>query len=577
MSSALKLNRTLFFLFKGLTFATVYGTLSKDPEHPITRNGLQYPGLHNPATEREPFPQFNLLDPSTVPTTIETDVVIVGTGAGGGTVAAVLAQAGYRVLVVDKGQWTGGAQDNEDDGVQNMYDRGGLLTSDDASIAILAGSTIGGGTAVNWAASLRPQHWLREEWAKEHGLKYFLTPEYQRALDVVCDRIGVSTGGIVHNVPNSILRRGCEKLGMHVADIPQNTRNKKHDCGGCGFGCATATKQSSAATWLVDACKAGAQVLPECHVRKVVVDGKSVARGIEAVVRGRTVQIKARKVVVAAGSIQSPALLLRSGLTNAHIGKHLGLHPVAMIMAKFNEPVNPWSGAMMTVVSNASEKCGNDGSHYGVKLESTTLHPLFTSFLIPWRTPEQHKVDMSQLKYTAPVLSLSRDRDRRAYITLDEDNEPLINFDLSPFDEASVVEGAIRAAEVLVAAGARSVFTTQPDVPEFHVPSDLKGVHDERFVAWKECVKSVGMKPLRSPLFSAHQMGTCRMGTSPAKSVCNPRGESWEAKGLYVADASLFPSSSGVNPMVTTYSMAYSVAQFIVQDDKHRPIGAAKL
>ncbi|KAI9173261.1 hypothetical protein H9P43_007392 [Blastocladiella emersonii ATCC 22665] len=585
MTSANNLNRTLYSLFKSLTMIHVYGTFASPQTHPVARE-LGYDPVPPPPPAAVPVPDLSFI-PRPVPSTLSCDVVIVGSGAGGGVAAAVLASRGYRVLVVEKGDWVPHPTGDALAGTEQMYDMAGLMSSADASIALLAGSTVGGGTAVNWSASLKPQHWLREEWAADHGLPYFTSPEYTRALDAVCDRIGVSESGIAHNRVNALFADGCKKLGMHVADIPQNTRGDPHACANCGFGCAAGTKQSSARTWLADACKAGARILAGARVDRVLVSPAGTATGVAArlVESGQIVTITARRVVVACGSIQSPALLLRSGLANPHLGRHLGLHPVGLVLGRFPDPVHMHQGSMMTAVSNAVESYNAGQARptgsaapraYGAKLECTTLTPMYASTLLPWTGSDAHKALMRDFDHYAPVLSLTRDRDRRARVVLDADGEPSVEFGMSGFDERNLVEGLVRAAMVLLAAGATRVVTTQCGVPPFDItPGSEWSPACPRWQAWEKEVRRVGCKPLHSPLFSAHQMGTCRMGSSPKRSVVNPRGEAWEVKGLYVADASTFPTSSGVNPMVTTYAMGYSVANFIADDDPERK--AAKL
>ncbi|KAI9224681.1 hypothetical protein BC828DRAFT_395129 [Blastocladiella britannica] len=592
--SATKLNRTLFALFRGVSMLITYGLLISSPHLPIVKDGLRFPGLWRPPVESRPDPPAGLHvetlvdlkpDDSGV-VTIDTDVVIVGSGAGGGCAAGVLTAAGYKVVVLEKGAYypPQSLPPTELASVRALYDRGGLLTSDDASINILAGSTVGGGTAVNWSASLRPQHWLREEWAAR-GLPYFASPEFIRAIDAVCARIGVSATGVAHNNVNAVMVKGCDALGMPVATIPQNTGGKPHACGSCGFGCASSIKMSSAATWLADAGKRGGRVISGVAVRRVLVEGGR-AVGVEGIATEPdsnmppvTVRVRAKHAVIAAaGSIHTPALLRRSGLKNWHIGRHLGLHPVAVVFGVFDDDkvpaMDPWNGSMMTAISSVVERQPGQAPGtfpYGAKLECTTLTPMFASALIPWHSPAAHKAMLADLNRTANIIVLSRDRDRKASVEVDEDGEPDVRFDLSAYDQVSLVEGAVRAAQILVAAGARRVYTTQPDVPVWDRPSSSvhrqgTGADDPTLVAWTDQVRSAGFRPLATPLFAAHQMGTARMGSSPSASVVDPRGQCWECPGLYVADASAFPTSSGVNPMVTTYALAYSVARFLAGD-----------
>jgi choline dehydrogenase-like flavoprotein len=211
---------------------------------------------------------------------------------------------------------------------------------------VISGSTWGGGGTVNWSASLQTQSGVRQEWASE-GLPFFTSMAFQSSLDRVCSYMGVSTDQIVHNHGNQMIMEGARKLGYTVKPVPQNTGNEKHYCGYCAYGCHTATKRGPAVSTLADAAAAGATFVEGFRVDKVLFEdspnanGKKVAVGVQGTWTSRdanqgthgeplvkrSVIIKAKKVVVSCGSLQSPLLLLRSGLRNPNIGRHLYLHP----------------------------------------------------------------------------------------------------------------------------------------------------------------------------------------------------------------------------------------------------------
>ncbi|KAJ3364621.1 hypothetical protein GGF31_008959 [Allomyces arbusculus] len=200
----------------------------------------------------------------------------------------------------------------------------------------------------------------------------------------------------------------------------------------------------------------------------------------------------------------------------------------------------------MTAVSNAVEN--RDGAHYGAKLETTTIHPLVHVAMTVWNDFAASMQQLAKVNYAACVIVITRDRNRNARIVLEEDGSPVIPFVQSSFDGASAAEELARAAQILIATGAQWIVTGQLNVPAFEPPStDVGG-------------------PKTTTLLSAHQMGSARMATSPARGVTAPRGQAWGVQGLHVADASLFATPSGVNPMITTYSVAYSVANWIVED-----------
>jgi hypothetical protein len=229
------------------------------------------------------------------------------------------------------------------EGFVNLFESGGAFISDDGSLAVLAGSTWGGGGTVNWSASLQTQGYVRQEWANT-GLSFFTSLEFQRSLDRVCDRMGVNTERICHNRQNNIILEGARKLGYAAKPVPQNTGNKEHYCGYCTFGCHSTGKNGPTVTWLADAARAGATFVEGFYANRVSfteVDGKRIASGVEGTwtsrdsylglsgegATRRKLVLKAKKVIVSCGTLQSPLLLLRSGLNNSQIGRNLYLHP----------------------------------------------------------------------------------------------------------------------------------------------------------------------------------------------------------------------------------------------------------
>ena len=288
------------------------------------------------------FVQF---PPGLEPAVVETDVVIVGSGCGGGVCAKNLAESGHRVIVVEKAYHypPDYLPMSKSDADVHLFTNGGVDLSDDSSIAVLAGQAWGGGGTVNWSASLQTQGFVRKEWA-DSGLPFFTSSEFQDSLDRVCHRMGVSAAHIEHNPTNAFLLEGARKLGYSAKVVPQNTAGKKHYCGYCTLGCGAAEKQGPVVSFLPDAEKAGANFIEGFQAEKVIFEnskGKKVATGVRGLwtsrdshggVDGtgqttREVVIKAKRVIVSAGTLQSPLLLIRSGLSNPQIGRNLYLHP----------------------------------------------------------------------------------------------------------------------------------------------------------------------------------------------------------------------------------------------------------
>lgn len=271
--------------------------------------------------------------------------MIVGSGCGGGVCAKNIAEAGHQVIVVDRAYHFPPEYFpmTSADGYIHLFHNGGLDSSDDSSIVVLAGQAWGGGGTVNWSASLQTQAFVRQEWA-DGGLSFFTSSEYQESLDRVCRRMGVSGDHVEHNPNNKFILEGARRLGYSTKVVPQNTGGKKHYCGYCTFGCAANEKQGPVASFLPDAAKAGARFMEGFEAEKVLfdqTDNKKIASGLQGTWKSRDghggvsgddriarrITIKAKRVIVSCGTLNSPLLLLRSGLNNPQIGRNLHLHP----------------------------------------------------------------------------------------------------------------------------------------------------------------------------------------------------------------------------------------------------------
>ncbi|KAI5480800.1 long chain fatty alcohol oxidase [Pseudohyphozyma bogoriensis] len=519
---------------------------------------------------------------------VETDVLVIGSGAGGGVVSSELAKKGWRTLVLEKGTYV----KPEDmvatpkNGLKELFEKQGLFISEDGGINILAGATFGGGTTINWSASLAPQHFIRETWAKEHGLRHFLSPQFTQSIDFVQQRMGVSTSAIQHNKPNQILVSSAKKLGYHIDNIPQNTNGNPHPCGFCSFGCASCEKQGGTVTWLQDAAEAGARFMVGATVEQLLFAASSTSpkptletldnftptttrrRCIGALVKSSTgalgIVLAKEAVVVSGGSLNSPAILIKSGLKGHRIGKNLRLHPVSAVTGYYDEVIKPWEGSIMTAVSNVREN--REGTHHGCKLEVMMSFPggSAASFQ-PWKGSIAHKEAMLNFNHAFTLIAISRDRGSGSVI-VDETGISRVDYVLDPFDGLSMLGGVIAGAEVHLVAGARRISTAQAGVEDYIPEEGHQFLNDPKWEKWIAKVRQVGIHPTKAGIGSAHQMGSCQMGTSPVTSAVDPRGRVWGTQGLYVADASVFPTASAVNPMITTMAVSHSIAQFINED-----------
>lgn len=530
-------------------------------------------GFHASTGRWPKYKATDKLDPSLI---IQCDAVVVGSGSGGGVVAGVLAKAGYKVLVLEKGEYF--ARSNlsllEGPTMERMYQSGGLLSTVDTGVMVLSGSTVGGGSAINWSASIRtPQHVINE-WSNHHEIELFGSRLYNEALKIVCDKMGVQSDISEEGFNNQVLRTGCLELGYPVKNIPRNSP-PDHYCGWCCFGCKDGKKKGTLETWLVDLVNSGnGLILPECEAIEVLHNRKNgricnTATGVAfefKSTRGREVcLIKSKVVIAACGAVATPALLKRSGLKNPNIGKNLHLHPVTMAWGYFSDEPLPgiehwpdaakksYEGGIMTAMSHVVAEF--QGSGYGALLQTPSLHPGMFATLMPWVSGADMKRKMCRFSRTAHIIALARDKGSGSVVSPSS-----ISYKMDTHDEENLKQGIEKMLRILAAAGAEEIGTHNCRGKTINVRK-ASSQSFERFVK-EESARS--LMDLSTPICSAHQMGSCRMGVSPKVSVVKQTGETWEVEGLFVADSSVFPTALGVNPMVTIQAIAYCTAQSIL-------------
>lgn len=486
-------------------------------------------------------------------TKLYTDALVIGSGAGGGVVAGELSAAGIDVIVAEKGGYSTGADfhGRELESYRSLYERKGVLTTADLGVTMLAGSTLGGGTTINWMASLQTPAEVLREWAQDYGFSGATSADFARSVEAVSRRINVNTDECAANPQNAALEGGCKALGYTTSVIARNVKGCE-ECGFCTFGCIFGAKQSTAQTYLLDAYNRGARILVNAHVDRVLHAG-GVAQGAEVTVDGtHRVTIGAKVVIVAAGAIHTPAVLLRSGLGNANIGANLHIHPTTMVCSIMDEPVRGWQGAPMTRMTR--QFANLDGRGYGVWLETAPIHPGLGAQAFPWQSGRQHKRNMQRMEHFSNIIILNRDRDS-GRVTLDRRGQPVLRYGLSAYDARHLTRGLLEAMKIHHAAGAKTIFA-----PHNHLEEYQNGGNFETFL---ERVKSAGFAPNTAALFSAHQMSTCRIGANSRIGAVSPEGETYEVNNLYVADGSVLPTAAGVNPMLSIMSVAHYIAQHI--------------
>ena len=527
----------------------------------------------NPALEALGYPPSPrppagapLLDVTTVsePRTFDADVCVVGSGAGGGVVAAALAAKGLHVVVLEAGPSLQAPdfEQTELEGTRDLYLDGGFTASRDLGVAIYAGACLGGGTTVNWQTSLRTPDDVRDEWTERSGCGVFVNARFTQALDAVWARLDVSTDESIVNANNAAIQRGCEALGYSWSAIARNSHGcDTTQCGYCVFGCRTGGKKSTTVTYLNEAQRDGdCTIIARCSARRITM-ANGRATGVRAIARtasGRDIEVivRAPRVVVAAGGIQSPALLLRSGVSLPQLGRNLFLHPTTAIPGVYDDRVEVWSGPPQTILSGQFASL-NGG--YGFRMETAPGHPGLMGATVSWTSAVQHRRLMQQVPYASAIIALCRDAET-GRVTTRADGTAVVDYRPGRAEQHLIALGTATAARVHLAAGAREVhaLNAQP-LSIRRTPATTQSDID----AFCDRVMEARVGRNWSLIASAHQMGTCRMGSDARSAVCDERGEVFGVKGLYVADASAFPASSGVNPMITIMALAACVADGI--------------
>lgn len=490
------------------------------------------------------------------------DVVVIGSGAGGGTVAQALAPlvaGGLRVAVLEWGpkfreqDFTG----REIEMARKLYfDSGGFLTRD-MSMTLAFGKAYGGSTVVYTGTSLTLEPRIVDRWKVPGLTSEDILERSRRYLDQ----------NNVHLLPeedlndnNTLFRDGCRKLGYRVAQFPINVKG----CRGsslCNLGCPNQAKQGTHRVQLPEAERQGVEVITNCKVERIQ------DRTLEATVRNPefgvpspwsegTHRVKARAVVVCAGAVNSPALLMRSGLPSElpALGRYFTCHPALILVAQHDEPITNFHG------HPKSFYCDHFTEDEGYLLETCMYFPFTTSKNLAG-FGEEHESLVRSMDRLQMILSLAIDPARpENRVTLGPQGQPVVDYRLGEGVIESLVKSMRTSARIFFAAGARRVHA--PAASRFLIEAEDAGRLDtligrEHFKLGKVSVTA------------AHLMGGCRMGRNSSDSVTDGWGRVHGVPWLYVADASLFPRCSEINPYVTIMALADRVAERVRHDLPH--------
>jgi choline dehydrogenase-like flavoprotein len=550
---------------RGLCKSIFYGLPDLGTGRNVNWDAIGYPGPAAPMPADRERP-LRIRRPEASQEVIEADVCVVGSGAGGGVVAAELSAAGKSVVVLEAGEYH---DDADFDGLelsayQRMYLNGGPFPTAEGQVSVVAGAGVGGGTVINWTNCLRTFDHVRAEWASEHGLSDLAESGYDEHLDAVFERLGVNADCSDLSGPHLRMKEACEALGYDFQRITRNTDPATYDpesAAYIGFGDASGSKRSTAKTYLVDAQENGAEILAGARVNRVIVEGGravgveaewSDPAGVAANGTPTVLTVRSPVVVLAAGAIESPAVLLRSGIGGPVVGDYLRLHPTVAVTAYYDEPQNWMWGPPQAALSH---QFADTGEGYGFLIESAQATTALFAGAVPWRSGADHKRRMREWAHASPLIALVRERGH-GRVEIDAAGNAVPHYPLDDeLDRAHLKQGIAALVRMHEVAGAREIVGSGMRVGDWKRGEDL-----DEFIATLDAQEIV---PREFVTFSAHQMGTCRMGRDPATSVANPWGELHDTPGVWVGDASAFPSASGTNPMATIMALARRTAHAI--------------
>jgi choline dehydrogenase-like flavoprotein len=565
--------RTVFQALKRLALFLAYADPGPDPGKPANPTWERI-GYRPPTPPAEPAPSSVV--PLAVdrtrrdPLRLDADVVIVGSGAGGSVVAARLAAAGLAALVLESGRaiLEPAIPTLEGDAWRDLFLDRGTTSTEDRSITILAGATLGGGTTINWTTALAPPDELRRRWELEHGLTGLAGPETDADVARLSNELDLQAPSVVPPKDRLVID-GARTLGWD-GDVTRRNAGPCTECGGCMFGCARGSKRTAVRIHLAAAAAAGARILSEARVARLH-HGAGGVRGVSGRLgpTGRPFIVRAGQVVVAAGALRTPLLLEASGIRHPQLGRNLRLHPTVAIIAVMPEPVEMWLGppqasrSLEFIRPGAPAADGLGPAHGGFLIEPAPPHPGLAAASTEWFGRDDSDAILAQMRYWAPLIAIINETGS-GRVRTGPGGRARISYRLNRADGDTARRALVELARLCRAGGAFELRAGS-------MPS-RRWATGEPFEAYLRGLARLDTAPNRLSLFSAHQMGTVRAGADPHAHAADPAGRvrldgsGSVLRGAYVADASLFPTAAGVNPMLTVMALAERVARAVLAD-----------
>ena len=499
--------------------------------------------------------------------TLDADIAIVGSGAGGATSAELLSAAGYKVLLIEEGPLRSSRDFDmqEPSAYASLYQEAIGRTSKDGAITILQGRAVGGSTLVNWTSSFRTPAATLEHWAREHSVKglseHSMAPWFER----MEQRLGIEPWPLPPNANNQVIRDGCSALGYSWAVIPRNVRGC-WNLGYCGMGCPTNAKQSMLVTTIPATLDSGGELLYLARAERLVLDKSRVtalecfamdARSVAPT--GHKIRVRARHYILAGGGINTPAILLRSDAPDPHqrVGKRTFLHLVNFSAAQFEQVINPFYGAPQSIYSDQFQWDDGTAGRMSYKLEVPPIHPALAATLLG-RGGIDNALRMEQLPHTNAMIALMRDGfhpdSAEGRVQLRSDGTPTLDYRMTPYTWDGIRRAYHSMAEVQFAAGARTVLPLHSDAS-----------HATSLEHARQMIDGLSLELYRTRLGSAHVMGGCAMGEDPREAVTDSLGRHHQLDNLSIHDGSLFPTSIGANPQLSIYGLAANLSSQLAE------------
>jgi len=486
---------------------------------------------------------------------IEADVCVIGSGAGGAVTAAVLAESGRKVVVIEEGGYYTRKDFNRDvlDMTKMMYRKTATtMTFGNVPVPLPLGATVGGTTTINSGTMFKTPPKVLKEWEWTYGVTD-ATPErlapYFDRVEEMLDVQPVREEILGQN--SKMIRQGAEILGLSHGPLRRNASLQCTGCGVCCFGCPTDGKRPMHLTYIPRAVSFGAEIYPNCMVTEILVRGRR-AEGVKGIFNkpnsaghAPTMEVRAKVVVLSAGTIYSPAILIRQKLCNSsgQVGLNLTIHPAGRVGAMFDEPIYGWKGVPQGYY--VDEYAGE-----GIMLEGAHGPPALMAVSVPGAGKE-FKERISEITNYADFGVMVSDTGKGRVRAPGKYAQPVMLYNMTNEDARRMVKGMALTSAIFLAAGAREVYPGIGNYPTIRSAKDVQKLRETK------------LSPADLEVGAFHPLGTCRMGENPQRSVVNSYLKAHDMDNLYIIDGSPFPSSLGVNPQESIMAFAHRSAEYI--------------